>query len=505
MTFPPRDPWFRARPAALLLAVTLAAGACGSTTPAVSPSAAGSEASPSGTASGAPSSQVAHGPRPVVVDTDLATDDILAIMVLLRDPGVDVRGIAVDGTGEVRCPAGLRNARRLVAAFGRGDIPVACGRENPGASGRWFPSEWRDGADAFYGVQLPAVDGEADRTGEQAPALLARLAAATKAEATPLTVVALGPWTNLADAVAADPAFATNVAGIHAMGGTLDAPGNIDIETTSPADKVEWNFGADPDALAAVMATDIPVTMVGLDATNAVPVPHDIAETLGKDTAAAGADIAHELYLRNPYLAQGSSFWDTLATVLLTDASIASWEDATVRIETHGRSAGRTVRDPDGRPVHAATTADRDAFMTAFLAGLRRGPARPGESAITGSLTATWDGTSCEPSVFPSTAGDVVLTFDNRAPDPAALALARVTGSHTWAEALAWVASAHFDDPKLALPDWIIPIETAPSADGKGSATSVVTLEAGTYGIACQWGSWPKVRFTDAGTFEVKG
>ena len=60
--------------------------------------------------------------------------------MLLRDPGVDVLAVTVAGTGEVRCPAGLRNARRLVAAFGRSDIPVACGRDNPGVHGGFFPA-----------------------------------------------------------------------------------------------------------------------------------------------------------------------------------------------------------------------------------------------------------------------------------------------------------------------------------------------------------------------------
>ena len=287
-------------------------------------------------------------PVPIVVDTDLAADDILAIMVLLRQPGVDLRAITVSGTGEVRCPAGLRNTRRLVAAFGRPEIPVACGRENPGPAGRWFPSEWRDGADAFYGVTLPAVDGESSRAGETAAELLARLATEAKTAGNPLTLVPLGPWTNLQDALALDPAFTANLAGIHTMGGTIDAPGNIDIDTTSPSDMVEWNFGVDPEAVAAVLATDVPVTMVGLDATNHVPVPADIEGLLATDAAAAGADIAHDMYLRNPFLVQGSSFWDTLAAVLLTDPSIATWEDVPVRAETTGRSAGRTARDPAG-------------------------------------------------------------------------------------------------------------------------------------------------------------
>ena len=493
----------RSRAAALALAVALVAGACATTAPTVAPSAPGSPVTSAAAGAGSPSTPVAAGPRPIVVDTDLAADDILAIMVLLRDPGVDLRGIAVDGTGEVRCPAGLRNARRLVAAFGRSDIPVACGSETPGPSGRWFPSAWRDGADAFYGVELPEVDGESTRTGEQAPQLLARLAAAAKAEGTPLTVVALGPWTNLADALDADPAFTSNLAGIHAMGGTIDAPGNIDIETTSPSDRVEWNFGVDPDALAAVMATNVPVTMVGLDATNHVPVPSDIADTLGQDTKAAGADIAHEMYLRNPFLAQGSSFWDTLAAVLLPDPSIATWEDLSVRVETTGRSAGQTARDPAGRPVHAAMNADQGAFMTAFLAALRRGDPRPPGGGIAGTLTATWDGKRCQVTGTPAGPGGALVTFTNNGTGPASLAIATAVAPHTWQDALAWARHADFSDPATKQPEWLLPMGGVDAAPG-GSGTTVVTLQSDSYGAVCEVGTFPKVVFFDAGMFEVK-
>jgi len=489
----------RLRNAAILaLAAALVATGCATTQPSPAPSA----GPPGGSPAFAPSPTA--GVRPIAIDTDLAADDILAIMVLLRNAAVDVRGIAVDGTGEVRCAAGLRNARRLVAAFGRGDIPVACGRENPGPNGRWFPSEWRDGADAFYGVQLPAVDGESDRTGEQAPELLARLAAAAVAEGRPLTVVALGPWTNLADALAVDPAVATNLAGIHAMGGTLDAPGNIDIGTTSPSDHVEWNFGVDPEALAAVMATSVPVTMVGLDATDHVPVPSDIADTLGQDTAAAGADIAHEMYLRNPFLVPGSSFWDTLAAVLLTDPSIAAWAEVPIRVETSGRSAGRTLRDPAGRPVHAAMTADGDRFMTAFLTALRRGDPRPPGGGIGGTLTASWDGRRCSITETPAGPGGALVTFENGGTGPGGLAIASVVAPHTWADAIAWARHADFSNPNLEAPAWLIPAGSV-EADAASSGTSVVTLAAGSYGAACQIGTYPKVEFFDAGTFDVKG
>ena len=103
--------------------------------------------------------------------------------------------------------------------------------------------------------------------------------------------------------------------------------------------------------MAAVLALDVPITLVGLDATNDVPVPADIVDQLVADHAAAGADIAYEMYARTPFLAAGgNSYWDPLAAVTLTDPSVAGWEDITVAMQPTGPAAGRLVARP-GRPA----------------------------------------------------------------------------------------------------------------------------------------------------------
>ena len=88
----------------------------------------------------------------VVVDTDLAADDLVALAFLLSSPGADVVAVTVSGTGEVRCPAGLAVVRGLLAATGDEKVPTACGRSSPLAGGRAFPKEWRDAADDAWGL-----------------------------------------------------------------------------------------------------------------------------------------------------------------------------------------------------------------------------------------------------------------------------------------------------------------------------------------------------------------
>ena len=438
----------------------------------------------------------------MIVDTDLAGDDVLALMVLLRDPGVDVRGVTIAGTGEVRCLPGIRNSRRLLAAFGRSDVPVACGRELPGPFGRSFPTAWRDGADGFYGVELPEVENESSR-GEAAPELLVRLAAASDE---PLTIVTLGPMTNVADAAALDPGFASRLGGIHAMAGTIDEAGNIDNGDTTPADGVEWNVGADPGAMAAVLALDVPITLVGLDATSDVPVPPDIVEQLAADHAAAGADIAYEMYARTPFLAAaGNSYWDPLAAVTLTDPSTAGWEDLGVTMQPTGPAAGRLSRDPGGRPIRAAMSADRDAFMATFLERLRSGEPRPNPLTIVGSLEVHWDGSSCTVVDQPETAGLVEVTLINRTNNEVALLIGGAVPPKTWADLVAFIEDADLADPNLRPPDWITQVPVNLSASGGARVTAFAPIPAGEVGALCATGAYPDLTFFDGGAFSVEG
>ena len=345
----------------LALAAAILLAACGSGTP----------AAPETTEAGEASSP-AGAPLPIIIDTDLAPDDVLAIMALLREPRVDIRAITIEGNGEAHCGPGMRNLTWLLSQFGAESIPIGCGREDPGPHGRLFPPEWRAGVDDFFGVDGPGDVGDVPAA-DAVDVLAATLAISDDK----LTLVTLGPWTNLSDLVEQHPDTIGKIAGIHAMAAAIDAPGNIAFEEVTPEHGVEWNVGVDPDAFARVLhETDIPVTLVPLDATNAVPVPGNIAEILGEDHAAAGADIAHEIYVQSPWLTDGTSFWDTLAALALVDPSLATWEDLTAEVTIDGPSSGDVVRSPTGRPIRAAMDADQDRFMEAMLTALRRGDPR---------------------------------------------------------------------------------------------------------------------------------
>ena len=87
----------------------------------------------------ADASSPAGAPLPIIIDTDLAPDDVMAIMALLREPAVDIRAITIEGNGEAHCEPGMRNLTWVLGQFGVDDMPIGCGREEPGCARATVP------------------------------------------------------------------------------------------------------------------------------------------------------------------------------------------------------------------------------------------------------------------------------------------------------------------------------------------------------------------------------
>lgn len=187
----------------------------------------------------------------VVLDTDPGIDDAVALMLALASPELDLVGVTTTG-GNVGCRTTFENAHRLLRLFNRTDIPVGIGM--PG------PREHKDSAKHVHGdgglgetnLPLPEAPPEIDSV-----ELLCELA---RRHAGELHLVAVGPLTNLARALAKQPALASQVASLTVMGGAVFRNGNI-----TPA--AEFNIYMDPEAAAAVFDAGWTVRLVPLDAT----------------------------------------------------------------------------------------------------------------------------------------------------------------------------------------------------------------------------------------------
>ncbi|MFN2195575.1 MAG: nucleoside hydrolase, partial [Anaerolineales bacterium] len=306
-------------------------------------------------------------PRRIIVDTDLGNDDVLALLYLMQHPGVELQAITVVGTGLVHCAPGVRNVHGLLELAGYADIPVSCGSEEPlGQEAEPFPASWRTSADRLWGLGLPL--NERQPASLAAPDLIADQL--RQAEA-PLTILALGPMTNLAQALAAYPEMLPKIEGLYSMGGAVEVPGNVyDPSLGFDNRTAEWNFFADPEAARQVFASGVPITLVPLDATNDVPVGMPLFRLLAQHHTTRAATFTYDIfYINQGWIQSGGYYlWDTLAASVLTNPEVAEYQDYELQvIDTPGPDYGRTLSGAGGLPVRVAIQADQAMFEEIFL------------------------------------------------------------------------------------------------------------------------------------------
>jgi pyrimidine-specific ribonucleoside hydrolase len=388
---------------------------------------------------------------PVIVDGDGAFDDLKALMYLLERPDVDVRAVTISGTGIAHCPDGAENTSAVLERVGAPDIPVTCGRTTPLAGANEAPAAWRAAADTLGDIDLPEPR---PLSALDAPDLLAETVAASDED---MTLVALGPLTNVAEAIEVDPAFVERLEMIYLMAGAVDVGGNV----LDSAGAAEFNVWADPRAAAIVFEADVPITLVPLDATNAVPVTPYLYEAVAAHREASPvAQFVHDHLEATPF-SGGLYQWDELAAVIATDESVATFEDRDLAVvEDGGRAAGATIEAADGRPVRVAVAADREAFENRFFDALI-GTADPGVPAWVPDATLAWDGTSCTydgPDPLPER---LTVQIDNQGAALAALVTGHVTPGTTAADLADYEASGSTD-----LPGWWTPADVIPVPPG---------------------------------------
>jgi inosine-uridine nucleoside N-ribohydrolase len=306
--------------------------------------------------------------KPVIIDTDAGTDDLMAIAFLLSRTDVKVEAITVvDGLAHV--PAGAKNVLRLIELAGA-RVPVYAGRKAPMQRTTEFPAAWRATSDTLPGVKFPPVTHKPEPQ-NAADYLVARLADAAR----PVRILALGPLTNLAEAIQRAPNSVRAVAELLIMGGAVRVPGNVETANTT----AEWNLYYDPLAAEIVFKSGIPLRMVPLDATNHVLIDAAfVQEFTGSARTPLGRMVAQILEAERPQIAQKIFYaWDPLAAVALVDVSVVSTKPLAIEIRRNAPEEGRT-NEATG-PPNAAVALDADAarFKKVFLAAFESRAAMP--------------------------------------------------------------------------------------------------------------------------------
>ncbi len=304
-------------------------------------------------------------PKPVIFDTDMAHEDMISALFLLSHPNVDLKAITVAATGEAHCGPGVVNALGLVKVSRHEEIPVTCGREMPLAGNHEFPAEWRQSADNAYGVSIP----KGGQPSELSAADLIIDIIQNSDE--PVTIVAVGPLTNIAEAIQKDPSITSNIEDIFIMGGAVKVAGNVGNSGVGIDNQhAEWNIYIDPVAANIVFDSGAPITLIPLDATRDVPVTHQFYTALGDHLNTPSANFVHEMLTANLDFVDsgGLQFWDTLTSAVFTDESLADFEEKQLRVvEEEGPESGYTKPDQNGSSIRVAMSAERGKFESLLL------------------------------------------------------------------------------------------------------------------------------------------
>jgi inosine-uridine nucleoside N-ribohydrolase len=274
------------------------------------------------------------GPRKVIIDTDPGVDDAFALFLAMRSPELEVKAVTAVA-GNVPLDVTLPNALRLVEIAGRTDIPVAGGASAPLVR-KLVTAAYAHGNNGLADVDFPAPKLQPVK--EPAADLISRLVRENAGE---ISIVGLGPLTNVALALHQDPEIASQVESIVLMGGSTSG-GNV-----TPS--AEFNFYVDPEAASMVFDSGIPIRMIGLNVTRKTHLTEEHVNTLRagsgpvSQAAARIATAVMKMYLEHG-ASGGPSLHDPLALSCLIRPDILTFEDDHVEIETTGSiTAGESV------------------------------------------------------------------------------------------------------------------------------------------------------------------
>lgn len=280
----------------------------------------------------------AQSPRRVIIDTDPGIDDAMAILLALNSPELKVEALTVV-PGNVEAWQGLENALKIVSLAGRCDLPVAGGAQHP-LNQKLITAQYWHGRNGLAGVELPASRCKADsRFG---PDLIIEMVHKYPHE---ITLIPVGPLTNIALAVSKDPSIVPLVKDIVIMGGSISG-GNVD-------GAAEANIYGDPEAASRVFNAGWIVTMIGSDVGERTLMTRTHLTQL---ETVHGAESDFVFKLADFYLTRseksgysGAAMYDPLAVATVIDPSLVTLKDMHVDVETKGEfTRGETVANRMG-------------------------------------------------------------------------------------------------------------------------------------------------------------
>lgn len=260
----------------------------------------------------------------------------MAIFLALQSPEVEVIGLTTI-YGNVYTTVATRNALHLLEVAGRNDIPVAEGSHVTLTKGTKLRiADFVHGADGLGNQNFPPPKGKPIEI--SAAEFLVQQANLYPGQ---VTVVALGPCTNIALAIQLDPNFTKNVEQIIVLGGAFSVNGNV-----NPA--AEANIFGDPDAADIVFTSGADVLAVGINVTHQVVLTDADRDMMAQSDGKFAQYLCKILdvyfsYHRDSYSTKGVYLHDPTALLAAVNPSLITYTEGVVRVQTSGITRGLTI------------------------------------------------------------------------------------------------------------------------------------------------------------------
>jgi purine nucleosidase len=300
----------------------------------------------------------------VLFDTDPGIDDSMAILLAFSSPEIEVVGLSTV-FGNTGVDVTTANALRLVELAGHPEIPVAAGANKPLLRPNTSRGHLVHGKNGLGEAEMPEPKGKPDP--RRAPQLIIDTIMANPGE---ITLVPLGPLTNVALAVATEPRIAENVREVVLMGGAATVPGNV-----SPV--AEANIRNDPEAAHIVFHAGWPITMIGLDVTMKSVMSEEYLDEL-READRPFTDFIHAItkhylnFYREHGFSEGMPVHDSSALAYVIDPTLFTTKHAYVDVDHMSQHHhGQTVADWRGQRgvdpnVNVAIDVDNDRFLDLY-------------------------------------------------------------------------------------------------------------------------------------------
>ncbi|GLT62639.1 hypothetical protein SLA2020_352580 [Shorea laevis] len=273
----------------------------------------------------------------LIIDTDPGIDDSMAILMAFQTPEVEIIGLTTI-FGNVTTEDATRNALLLCDIAGCPDVPVAEGSPEPLKGGRPRVADFVHGSDGLGNIFLPTP--KAEKSEKTASEFLVEKVSEYPGE---VSILALGPLTNLALAIKRDSSFASKVKRIVVLGGSFFALGNV-----NPA--AEANIYGDPEAADVVFTSRADIVVVGINITTQVKMTDDDLLQLKQSKGKYGQLLSDMCKFYRDWHVNSDGVYgiflhDPVSFVALVRPDLFTYKKGVVRVETQGICVGHTLMD----------------------------------------------------------------------------------------------------------------------------------------------------------------